>query len=556
MLPHKFMLPHKLNKLIRLIIALGLALSLLCAPAGRNANAQQRKGGRRAPTTGARAGTAADKGQPSHYVEEGLRAAGEGRWADAIKAYRHALVDNPQDVEAYINLGDAYLSAAQDKEAIAAYQQAVRLAPQNADAQYALGAAYNYTGQNSDAFKPLVRAISLAPDYAEAYYGIGYAYQQLDNYKDAVGYLKNAVRLKPDYPEAYLALGLAYVGLGDLKTAEAQLATLQTQDAALAKELARAIDKLAGTTARANAQPSPPATQSKQPATGQRAPKQTETARTAPPATPLTIELSFWDSIKTSSDAAEYEAYLQKYPTGQFAELAKIRLHGLTEKKTAPSTPASAPPPSEPTNAPPAVESQAEPPVASAPPPAAQPTPDHAPPSNDPPAAPVAASTPSSEQPPEPDGPLTLEQTMEWIRKSLPAKFSYQATTPGETPAAALTTRTVQVAYELLRFEGCTLEWRDQADTLTVGLAALDPASVRVEPRTRPDTTFSPAVWNVSLSATSGQGAFHERKSDGAENIYNGIDLQYSDKATADRLARALQHAIKLCGGKPAPASS
>jgi hypothetical protein len=36
------------------------------------------------------------------------------------------------------------------------------------------------------------------------------------------------------------------------------------------------------------------------------------------------FELSFWNSIKDSGNAAMFEAYLSKYPQGSFAELAKI----------------------------------------------------------------------------------------------------------------------------------------------------------------------------------------------------------------------------------------
>ena len=40
---------------------------------------------------------------------------------------------------------------------------------------------------------------------------------------------------------------------------------------------------------------------------------------------PQAIELAFWDSIKSSSNKRDYELYLEKYPQGQFATLAKER---------------------------------------------------------------------------------------------------------------------------------------------------------------------------------------------------------------------------------------
>ena len=36
-------------------------------------------------------------------------------------------------------------------------------------------------------------------------------------------------------------------------------------------------------------------------------------------------ELEFWESIKNSTHAEDYKAYLQAYPDGRFAALAKAR---------------------------------------------------------------------------------------------------------------------------------------------------------------------------------------------------------------------------------------
>lgn len=41
---------------------------------------------------------------------------------------------------------------------------------------------------------------------------------------------------------------------------------------------------------------------------------------------PMAIELAFWDSIKGSAQRADFDAYLRKFPSGQFAELARNRL--------------------------------------------------------------------------------------------------------------------------------------------------------------------------------------------------------------------------------------
>jgi hypothetical protein len=44
------------------------------------------------------------------------------------------------------------------------------------------------------------------------------------------------------------------------------------------------------------------------------------------------VELTFWDSVKESSNAEMYSAYLERYPDGAFASLAKVRLEELESR--------------------------------------------------------------------------------------------------------------------------------------------------------------------------------------------------------------------------------
>ncbi len=40
----------------------------------------------------------------------------------------------------------------------------------------------------------------------------------------------------------------------------------------------------------------------------------------------LQVEMLFWESIKSSTDAGDYQAYLESYPGGKFAPLARARI--------------------------------------------------------------------------------------------------------------------------------------------------------------------------------------------------------------------------------------
>lgn len=47
------------------------------------------------------------------------------------------------------------------------------------------------------------------------------------------------------------------------------------------------------------------------------------------PAESQAVELAFWDTVKGSEDPAMFQAYLDKYPEGDFSSLAKLRIAAL-----------------------------------------------------------------------------------------------------------------------------------------------------------------------------------------------------------------------------------
>lgn len=72
-----------------------------------------------------------------------------------------------------------------------------------------------------------------------------------------------------------------------------------------------------------------------------------------PPQTPgatqdAAYDLAFWESIRNSRNAAEYRAYLDAYPNGRFASLARTREQEYRASPAAPAVAAVVPPPAAP----------------------------------------------------------------------------------------------------------------------------------------------------------------------------------------------------------------
>ncbi|KCZ87330.1 SUMF1/EgtB/PvdO family nonheme iron enzyme [Hyphomonas johnsonii] len=103
-------------------------------------------------------------------------------------------------------------------------------------------------------------------------------------------------------------------------------------------DLRQAVDrKIAQKAAKAEPAPVPPV---QVPAAA--APAAPAAAPQKPAFNDATIETTFWTSIQSATDPADYRAYLKRYPEGHYADLARNRLAALEQKLAAPPPP---PPP-------------------------------------------------------------------------------------------------------------------------------------------------------------------------------------------------------------------
>ena len=137
----------------------------------------------------------------------------------AIESYRHALVLNPDYVEALCNLGNLLKRTGDKTGAIACYERALKRAPQAAQIHYNLGVCHQDSFQPERAIEYFRSAVRLNPDYAAAYNNLGVSLSEAGLAGEAISCYRKAQKLEPDFAEAFYNLHALLLNAEDLSDA-------------------------------------------------------------------------------------------------------------------------------------------------------------------------------------------------------------------------------------------------------------------------------------------------------------------------------------------------
>src|SRR5512143_2903912 len=85
----------------------------------------------------------------------------------------------------------------QHEKSAEAFREALLVNPDNAIAMINLGAQYDKLGRTDDAIKYYVKALSLYPDYAEGHYELGLIYFKAGKQAEALTSFQKAKELAP-----------------------------------------------------------------------------------------------------------------------------------------------------------------------------------------------------------------------------------------------------------------------------------------------------------------------------------------------------------------------
>jgi tetratricopeptide (TPR) repeat protein len=175
----------------------------------------------------------------------GLALSKVGRAEEGVEILRDLLRQQPDNPEAYKNLGKALAAEGQNlEEAVASYRKAVELQPDWAEGYYELGFVLHVqAGKLDEAVAAYRKAIQLKPDYAFAHYCLGSALKAQNHLDEAAAAYRKATELIPDYPYAYSSLGAVLLKQKELDEAVAALQKARERapnDPSIRRELQKA----------------------------------------------------------------------------------------------------------------------------------------------------------------------------------------------------------------------------------------------------------------------------------------------------------------------------
>jgi predicted TPR repeat methyltransferase len=145
----------------------------------------------------------------------------DGRVAEAERAYRALLAEDPDDANAAHYLGLLLFQAGVIEEGLALVRRSVETDPANAHAWNNLGNMYVQLKRDAQAEREYLRATSLDPRLAPAWYNLARIYSRDAKFDRALVCLRNVTRIVTGFADALQTLAHVYYRLGRIDEARA-----------------------------------------------------------------------------------------------------------------------------------------------------------------------------------------------------------------------------------------------------------------------------------------------------------------------------------------------
>jgi tetratricopeptide (TPR) repeat protein len=119
-----------------------------------------------------------------------------------MQHYKAVIKQDPDNVDAYNDLGVVYFSKGMTDEALKYYHAALERNSDYSNVYFNLGEAYFSKGLVDKSIENYRAFLNYRPDYADAHYYIGIAYEAKGMVGKAEEHYRRALELRPDYEEA------------------------------------------------------------------------------------------------------------------------------------------------------------------------------------------------------------------------------------------------------------------------------------------------------------------------------------------------------------------
>jgi len=147
----------------------------------------------------------------------------EGKFEEAVSAYKEAIEISQSQWGYYFNLGLAYKKIDNKEEALASFKKSVNLNPKSYSSNKELGEILAKGDNYEEAKEYYQKAVELSPDDPDAFYNLGVCLINTGESEAALDYFLKSVELKEDYADAYYQIGTIYIGQNRVKEAVANL---------------------------------------------------------------------------------------------------------------------------------------------------------------------------------------------------------------------------------------------------------------------------------------------------------------------------------------------
>ena len=116
-------------------------------------------------------------------------------FGQVVAEYQKAVDEHPTSIEAYMNLGFAYLALDAMEQATETFHEVLRLDAQSAEGHYWLGRIDYFQGKFEKSIPSFQRAVGLLPNWGEAYAELGLSYFRTYKYDEAEVAFEKALSL-------------------------------------------------------------------------------------------------------------------------------------------------------------------------------------------------------------------------------------------------------------------------------------------------------------------------------------------------------------------------